>query len=73
MHSISAQKEHLKHSPFFVKEHQEKERMLNKSYVKVFTSLYWLCEEEIVVSKAVSLFDLHEMLGVFDIASLSTR
>ena len=73
MHSISAQKEHLKHSPFFVKERQEKERMLNKSYVKVFTSLYWLCEEEIVVSKAVSLFDLHEMLGVFDIASLSTR
>ena len=43
MHSISTQKEHLKNSSFFVKEHQEKERMLNASYEKVFTSLYWLC------------------------------
>ena len=49
MHSISAKKEHLKHSSFFVKEHQEKERTLNVSYEKVFTSLYWLCKEEIAV------------------------
>ena len=73
MHSISAQKEHLKQSSFFVKEHQEKVRTLNASYEKVFTSLYWLCKEEIAVSKAVSLFDLHEMLEVSDIASFTTR
>ena len=40
MHSISAEKEHLKQSSFFVKEHQEKERTLNVSYEKVFRSLY---------------------------------
>ena len=73
MHSISAQKEHLKHSSFFVREHQEKERMLNACYEKVFTSLYWLCKEKIAISKAVSLFDLQEMLGASDIASFATR
>ena len=73
MHSISAQKEHLKQSSFFDKEHQEKERTLNASYEKVFTSLYWLCKEKLMVSKAASLFDLHEMLGVSDIASFTTR
>ena len=73
MHSISPEKEHLKQSSFFVKEHQEKERTLNASYEKFFTSLYWLCKEEIAVSKAVSLFDLHKMLGVSDIASFTTR
>lgn len=67
MLSILAQKENLKHSSFFVKEHQEKERTLNSSYEKVFTSLYWLCKDEIAISKAVSLFDLYEMLGVSDI------
>ena len=40
MHSISTEKEHLKQSSFFAKEHQEKERTLNVSYEKVFTSLY---------------------------------
>ena len=35
-------------------------------------SLYWFCKEEIAVSKAVLLFDLHEMLGVSDIASFTT-
>ena len=73
MHSISAEKEHLKQSSFFAKEHQEKKRTLNASYEKVFTSLYWLCKEEIAASKAVSLFDLHEMLGVSNIASFTTR
>ena len=73
MHTISAEKEHLKQSPFFVKEHQKKERMFNASYKKVFMSLYWLCKEEITVSKAVSIFDLHEMLGVSDIALFTTR
>ena len=73
MHCISAQKENLKHSSFFVKDHQEKDSTLNASSEKVFTSLYWLCKEEIVVSKAVSLFNLHEMLGVSDIASFTTR
>ena len=53
MHSISVEKEHLKQSSFIIKEHQEKKRTLNMSYEKVFTSLYWLCKEEIVVSKAV--------------------
>ena len=65
MHSISAEKEHLKQSSFFVKEHQEKERMLNASYEKVFTSLYFVLFS--------CLFDLHEMLGVSDIASFTTR
>ena len=68
MHSISAEKEHLKQSSFFVKEHQKKESTLNVSYEKVFTSLYRLCKEEIAVSKAVSLFDLHEMVQVCDMA-----
>ena len=73
MHSISAQKEHLKHSSFFAKKHQEKRRVLNASYEKVFKSFNWLCKEEIVVSKAVSLFNLHEMLRVSDIASFTSR
>ena len=73
MYSIPAEKEHLKQSSFFVKEHQEKERTLNVSYEKVFTSFYWLCREEIAVSKAVSLFDLHEMLRVSDNASFTTN
>ena len=73
IHSISPEKEQLKQPSFFVKEHQEKESFLNASYEKVFTSLYWHCKEEIVVSKAVSLFDLNEMLGVPGIALFTTR
>ena len=74
MHSILREKEHLKQSSFFVKEHQEKERTLNLSYGKVFMSFfYWLCKEEIVVSKEVSLLDLHEIIGVSDTASFTTR
>ena len=46
--------------------------MLNASYEKV-VSLCWFCKEEDAVSKAVSLFDLHEMLGVSDSTSFTTR
>ena len=73
MHSNSASKELMKYTSFFVKESQNSEKTLNASYEKVFTSLYWLCKEEIAVSKAVSLFQLEEMLGVEDIDSFTTR
>ena len=72
MHSISAQKEHLKHHSLS-KNIRKRGGTLNTSYENIFTSLYWLCKEEIVVPKAVSLFDLHEMLGVSGIASFTTR
>ena len=73
MHYISAQKEDLKHLSFFIREHQKKERTSNACYEKVFTSLCWLCKEKIAVSKAVLYFNLHEKLGMSDIASFTTR
>ena len=54
MHSLAADKEKQKSKSYFVKEDQRKEKVMNPVYHKVFASLYWLCKEEIAVSKAVS-------------------
>ena len=73
MHLISVEKEFNKYKSPFTKQKKENEKSLNRSYEKIFTSLYWLCKEEVAVSKAVSLFSLMEKLGVDDISSFKTR
>ena len=73
MHSLAADKEKQKSKSYFVKEDQRKEKVMNSVYHKVFASLYWLCKEQIAVSKAVSLLELTEQLGLKEITEFKTH
>ena len=68
MHRDAIATQKSKRGTYFVQKEKEEEESSSTTNEKVFTSLYWLCKEEIAHSKLNSLLALVESLGVDDMS-----
>lgn len=64
MHRSAIEKEHLKQTSPFQKEHELRKQCENEVLNKVFMSIYWLAKEEISNTKLLSLLNLMEQAGL---------
>ena len=73
MHRDAIATQKSKRGTYFVQKEKEEEESSSTTNEKVFTSLYWLCKEEIAHSKLNSLLALVESLGVDDMSQFTKR
>ena len=67
VHSAAVSTEKMKMGSYFLQEEQSKEKQVSAVYEKIFSAIYWLSKEEIVLSEFNSLLLLLESLGLEDI------
>ena len=73
MHTDAVATEKAKRGTYFIKKEKDEEASFSASNEKVFTSLYWLCKEEIAHSKLNSMLELLESLVVKEVAQFTKR